>query len=195
MITPSVKQGLDTGRRQRYASALAGLWSGLSGTLARLEAIAAEPAGELGETALDELPALQYSLHRASELALGIAPPAGAEWSHAELRAALADARDATGDVVEALEAGGPEAAGALVHEWRGTLFRVRLARHHLAARPSTTVAPEEPVRAPPWPAVAGVLLVSLGAFAFTAGAVLALSPLWAAGLALVAGGFFAYRP
>ena len=36
----AVKQGLDTGRRQGYASALAGLWSGLGGTLTSLEAIA-----------------------------------------------------------------------------------------------------------------------------------------------------------
>jgi hypothetical protein len=36
---------------------------------------------------------------------------------------------------------------------------------------------------------------VTLGAFAFTAGAVVATWPLWAAGLALVAGGFFVYRP
>ena len=194
MIEPSVKQGLDTGRRQRYASALAGLWSGLSGTLARLEAIAGEPEYELDESALEELPGLQYSLHRASELALGIAPPAGAERSHAELRAALAEARDATGDIVEALEAGGPEAASGLVHEWRGALFRVRLARHVLASRPQPA-AVAEPARGFPWPALAGAAFVSLGAFAFTAGAVLGLWPLWAVGLALVAGGFFVYRP
>ena len=190
-----MKQGLDTGRRQRYASALAGLWSGLAGTLTRLEAIAGEPGAQLDEAALDELPSLQYSLHRASELTLGIAPPAGGETAHAELRAALADARDATGDVVEALESGASETALALAHEWRGALFRVRLARHRLATHPLPIPIPPEPSRGFPWPALAGALCVTLGAFAFTAGAVVATWPLWAGGLALVAGGFFVYRP
>jgi hypothetical protein len=37
--------------------------------------------------------------------------------------------------------------------------------------------------------------LVIAGAFLFTAGAVLAAWPVWAAGLALLAGGFVLYRP
>jgi hypothetical protein len=192
MIGAVVRQGVDTGKRQRYATALADLWSGLAGTLARLEAIADD---DLDEAALDELPSLQYSLHRASELAVGIVPPTGAEGAHAELRAALADARDATGDMAAALEEGGAGSALLLVHEWRGALFRVRLARHRLAARPAPVPAAPEPGRSVPWRALAGALCVTLGAFAFTVGAVVATWPLWAAGLALVAGGFFVYRP
>ena len=38
-------------------------------------------------------------------------------------------ARDATGEVVEAVDAWGAEAVEPLVYEWRGALFRVRLAR------------------------------------------------------------------
>jgi hypothetical protein len=38
-------------------------------------------------------------------------------------------------------------------------------------------------------------LLVVGGAFLFTAGAVLAAWPVWAAGLGLFAGGFVLYRP
>ena len=192
MIGAAVKQGLDTGRRQRYASALAGLWTGLAGTLARLEALAGD---EIDEASLEELPGLQYGLHRASELAVGISPPEGAEQAHAELRAALTDARDATGEVAAALEAGELDAAQALLPEWRGALFRVRLARHRLAVRPMPAPVAPEIDHGFPWPALAGALCVTLGAFAFTAGAVVATWPLWAAGLALVAGGFFVYRP
>jgi hypothetical protein len=194
MIAPSVKQGVDTGRRQCYASALADLWAGLAVTLARLEALA-DDAGEVDDDGLEELPRLQYALHRASELALGIVPPAGAETAHAELQTALAEARDATGDVVDALADGGAETASGLVHEWRGALFRVRLARHFLLARPVPPALPPERPRPFPWAPLAGAALVALGAFAFTSGAVLGLWPLWATGLALVAAGFVAYRP
>ena len=190
-----MKQGVDTGRRQRYASALADLWAGLVATLARLETLADDCGAEGDEETLDELPGLQYSLHRASELALGIVPPAGAEAAHAELRAALAEARDATGEVAGALADGDSDAVAALVHEWRGALFRVRLARHRLLARPAPVQLYQEPAPSFAWPALAGALLVALGALAFTSGAVLSLWPLWAAGLALVAGGFVAYRP
>jgi hypothetical protein len=189
-----VKQGVDTGRGQRYASALTELWAGLSGTLARLEALADDCGDDAGEEALEELPALQYSLHRASELALGIVPPAGAEAAHAELRAALAEARDATAEIVAAIADGEPEAASALVHEWRGALFRVRLARRRLLT-PLPVRLYREPESSFPWRALAGATLVAVGALSFTAGAVLSLWPLWAAGLALVAGGFVAYRP
>jgi hypothetical protein len=192
-----VKQGVDTGRRQRYASALADLWAGLAATLARLEALADDCADGADEEALDELPTLQYSLHRASELALGIVPPAGAETTHAELRAALAEARDATGEVAGALAEEDPDAVMALVHEWRGALFRVRLARHRLLSRPMPVQLYRAPAPEPsfPWRALAGALLVAVGALSFTSGAVLSLWPLWAAGLAFVAGGFVAYRP
>src|SRR5918912_1088567 len=98
---------------------MAGLWSDLSRTLARLEAIAGEPE-ERFEDALDTLPPLQYALHRTGELVVGVDPPPGAEVAHAELAAALADARDATAEVLDAVETGGAEAAGVLVHEWRG---------------------------------------------------------------------------
>src|SRR5207253_1874642 len=108
--------GVGTGQRHGYASALAGLWSDLSSTLARLEALAAEPE-ELDETAGEVLPGLQYSLHRASELAHGISPPAGAETAHAELAAALADARDVTAEVADVLDSAGGDAAAVLVHE------------------------------------------------------------------------------
>src|SRR5262249_55474347 len=98
-----LSQGLDTSQREGYATALAGLWSGLSRTLTRLEAAAADP-DDLDEATLERLPRLQYELHCASELAVGMEPPPGAETAHAELRAALADARDATAEVVDAVE-------------------------------------------------------------------------------------------
>src|SRR5438034_7064549 len=102
MIGP-LAQGVGSGQRQVYASELAGLWSDLSSTLAALEALAADPAERLDDAALELLPRLQYSLHRASELVVGLTPPVGAESAHAELAAALSDARDATAEVADAL--------------------------------------------------------------------------------------------
>ncbi|MER3488220.1 MAG: hypothetical protein C4307_05655, partial [Chloroflexota bacterium] len=62
MIAGRVARIETTGRRERYASALSGLWSnGLAFTLARLEAIAAFPEERLVEEA-EALPVLQYSL-------------------------------------------------------------------------------------------------------------------------------------
>ncbi len=189
-----MRQGLGTSERQGYATALAGLWSGLAGTLARLEAIAAEPEA-LNEDALEALPGLQYALHCAGELALGLDPPSGAETAHAELAAALADARDATGEVVEALESCGADAAGALVHEWRGALFRVRLARLRLSPRQELPLLPAGPDPATTRTALISTVLVVGGTVAFAGGAVAGLWAVWALGLALVAAGFLAYRP
>ena len=86
---------------------------------------------------------LQYRLHTAGERVYGLTPPAGAELVHAELWDALAGARDMTSEIAEALEEDGPEAVGPLVHEWRGALFRVRLARSRLTA-PRPPAEPEE---------------------------------------------------
>ena len=189
-----MRRGSATGERERYATALAGVWSDLSRTLARLEAIAAEP-DELGDEALERLPALQYSLHRASEMTAGIEPPLGEEGWHTELAAALADARDATAEVTEALDVAGQEAAAMLVLEWRGALFRVRLARHRLQGRPVLPAIDLDPPPRKPWPALVAALLVLTGAAAFTTGATLTMWPLWALGLTFVAAGFLAYRP
>lgn len=192
---PSLSAGTGIEPRERYAGAMAGLWSGLGRTLARLEAVAASPPERLAGAALGELPSLQYGLHAAGELALGIEPPPGAEIAHAELAAALADARDATAELVEAVESGGGEAAAALVHEWRGALFRVRLARLRLSARAEPPAAPAEPSMTRRYSPLAVTLLVLAGVAAFAAGARLAFWPAWAAGLAFVAAGLLAYRP
>src|SRR5262249_57546820 len=97
VVAPEVKGGL------QYASQVGELWSELSSTLARLEAIALAP--ELLDE--DETPGalrrLQYRLHLASESVLGLSPPAAAEHAHSELAEALAGARDATGDVAIAV--------------------------------------------------------------------------------------------
>jgi hypothetical protein len=189
-----VRRGLGIGERERYATALAGVWSDLSRTLARLEGIAADP-DELDQEAIEFLPALQYSLHRASELTAGITPPHGEEGWHMELAAALADARDVTAEVADALGVGAHDALTGLVLEWRGALFRVRLARHRLQGkRALPTVEPAREVRAP-WPALAATVLILAGAAAFTTGATMALWPVWALGLTFVAAGFLAYRP
>jgi hypothetical protein len=159
---------------------MAGFWSGLSRTLHGLETLAMDPHG-LDSDAAGPLRALQYRLHWSSELLAGVEPPPGARSAHAELADALVDARDATGEFADALDAG-EGAASALLLEWRGALFRVRLARVRVSVRPPR---PAVPVPGHDFPVAA----------AFTAGAVLVLWPVWALGLALVATGYLAYRP
>ena len=192
-----VRPTVGTGERQGYAAAMGGLWTDLSRALGRLEAIAADPLAELeDEDVLESLGVLQYALHTAGELAIGIEPPAEAEWAHHELAAALADARDATAEITEAAWTGGADTAVALVPEWRGSLFRVRLAQMRLAqTRPAVRRPVPEPPDSHDRAALVATVLVLVGTFVVTSGAVVGLWQLWAAGLALVAGGFVAYRP
>ncbi|HEX2110370.1 MAG TPA: hypothetical protein VHF67_02345 [Gaiellaceae bacterium] len=198
-----MERAVRTGDRHHYASAVADLWQRLGTALARLERVAEAPAERIALDAADELPSLQYSLHAGAELALGIRPPAGAEGVHAELIAALAHARDATSQVAGAIDDGDEDAVERLLPEWRGALFRVRLARlralerYPLELRDGEPVPPAPPQREPrtSLSAFAATGLVLLGALLFTAGAVLAAWPLWAAGLALFAGGFILFRP
>src|SRR5215216_3410954 len=92
-----------SGERRAYATAVADLWERLARALARLERLAEAPEERMGDDAAEELPHLQYSLHAGAELALGIDPPAGAEGIHDDLVAALAQARDATAEVAQAV--------------------------------------------------------------------------------------------
>ena len=205
MIARRMERTVGSGERRAYAAAVADLWERLGTALARLERIAEAPAEQLGEDVLDELPPLQYNLHAGAELAVGIAPPPGAEGAHAELVAALAQARDATADVGRAIDAGDPDLVERLLPEWRGALFRVRLARLRALERFPLAAPGEAPRRSPPAarapqrssPAltIAATVLVVAGALLFTGGAVLAAWPVWAAGLALFAGGFVLFRP
>lgn len=178
--------------RTRYAGTLAGRWARLSRTLAALDTVAADPA-RLDRDALELLPRLQYELHWASELLVGVDAPPGAGTAHRELGAALVDARDATAEVAEAIELGGREAAAALVPEWRGAIFRVRLARLRIAGARATSRSAAAPP-APPRGAAAASALVLAGAAGFAGGALLGVWPLWAAGLALIACALLAYR-
>jgi hypothetical protein len=182
MIEP-LRQSTGTRVARGYEGTMAGFWSGLSGTLRALETIAAD-GNRLGEDSLGPLRTLQYRLHWSSELLDGVRPPAGAREGHEELRDSLADARDATAEMVEAIEIGGQDAAAGLLFEWRGALFRVRLARMRLGVQPE----PDSAAGPPPYRAVAATGLAVLGAAAFLAGAVAIVWPLWTAGIALVAG-------
>jgi hypothetical protein len=188
----AVGHGVGTTERERYASALAGLWESLAFTLSRLEAVAADLRSL--DDACDRLPALQNRLHWAGELVAGIEPPSGAERAHAELSAALEHARDATGEVREVLETEGPVAAWLLVHEWRGALFGVRLARHRLALSAPPARPPRRERLSTPRSATLATLLVLAGTAAFTAGAVTVMWPIWALGLVLVAASFVAFE-
>ena len=186
-----------SGQREGYAAALTGLWKRLSWAITELESIAGDPAELFDEdSVLDRLPALQYALHAASELALGLRPPAGAEIAHAELAAALAGARDATAEIAEVLEHGGGIAAEPLLPEWRGALFRVRLARLRVATpKPLPAELETEPEPTARGDALAATILVLGGATVFATGATLQLWPVWALGLALFASGVLVYSP
>jgi len=180
---------------ERYAAEMGELWTELSHTLARLDRYAATPDRLDDARAEVSLNRLRYALHLASEHAYGVAPPPGAETAHAELRSSLAAARDATAEVAEALTDQGADAVEPLLPEWRGALFRVRLARLRLA----TPVPRQETLgdlrdESMTRPLVA-FLLALLGALSFVAGATLGLWPVWSAGALAVCASVLAYRP
>jgi hypothetical protein len=186
-----------TSTTERYSSAMAELWGGLSHSLSLLDRLAADPDSLANDDASARLQRLQYSLHVASEEAYGLDPPADAEPAHDELAWALGGARDATAEVAEALDEQGLDGVAPLLHEWRGALFRVRLARLRLAtpkATPEPIVVPEPQASELVRP-FAAVLLALLGALAFAIGAVLALWPVWAAGLIAASAAILVYRP
>ena len=192
------------GERLAYTAAVTDLWERVGTALTRLERIAESPSDDLVDAYVDELPGLQYSLHAGAELAIGIDAPPAAASLHAELVAALGEARDATAEVAYAIDNGDPETVEALLPEWRGTLFRVRLARLRVlersraAGRERAAAREDGPSRRPTRTGISALVATVLilgGAFLFTAGAVLVAWPVWAAGLALFAGGFVLYRP
>ncbi len=180
---------------ERYAEEMGELWTELARALDRLDRLAAEPERLEDEEAEVALSRLRYKLHLASEHAYGLDPPAGAESAHAELFAALASARDATAEVAEAAHDAGSDGVRPLLHEWRGSLFRLRLARLRLAV-PQTRRRPpaEQPDEGVARPLVAFLLALG-GALAFAAGATLGLWPVWVAGLIAVCASVVAYRP
>jgi hypothetical protein len=184
-----------TGSPDEYAEEMGELWTGLSRTLARLDRLAAEPDQIDDERAEISLARLRYALHLASEHTYGVAPPEGSESAHAELAAALAAARDATAEVAEAASEAGAEAVQPLLHEWRGALFRVRLARLRLAAPPPRRPLAELPAGDGIARPLVAFLLALAGAIAFVLGATLSVWPLWASGLVAVCASVLAYRP
>jgi hypothetical protein len=162
MIGPRVRQTLRTGSPRVYAAAMAGLWIDLQPTLARLDALAADADHLLDER--ETLPTLQYELHCAGELVSGLTPAHDAELVHADLAEALAEARELTAEIAEALTHGGHEAAAPLVWEWRGVLFRIRFARVRLERpRSAPAGAPDHELRSarPPVLAAAAVAIGS----------------------------------
>jgi hypothetical protein len=184
-----------TGTGDRYAVEMGGLWTGLSRALARLEMVAGEPARLDEVTAADALRRLQYALHLASEHAYGIVPPPASASAHAELADALACARDMTAEVAEAVELWGSEGVEGMLHEWRGALFRVRLARMRLASAPSAQPSPPPHDKERFGPPLVAFCLSLTGALALAGGATLGLWPIWVAGLLAVCGSLLAYRP
>jgi hypothetical protein len=184
-----------TGTEEMYAEELGELWTDLRRTLTRLDGVAADPDRlDEGDGAL-LLRRLQYALHVSFENVAGLTPPPGGETAHAELGAALAGARDATAEVAEAASLYGALGVEPLVHEWRGALFRVRLARLRLSPRrPTRAAATDEKGDGIARP-LAAFLLALVGAVAFVGGAATGLWPVWAAGLLAVCGSVLAFRP
>ena len=174
----SLKQIVRSGARESYEAAIAGVWTDLRTTLHRLEALAADPDEALArDDAPERLGGLQYSLHRSAELVTGLEPPLEAETAHGELAEALTDARDATAEIAYVLDVDDAEAAKPYVYEWRGALFRVRLAQLRLASPAPAATAPSgvhvRSVRRTllAWALVGILLLVALGLIAFALGA------------------------
>ncbi len=104
-------------------------------------------------------------------------------------------ARDATAEVAEAVAAWGAAGVEPLLPEWRGALFRVRLARLRLT--PPGQVAPTasaEDYEGPARPLLA-FLLALFGAVAFVGGAATGAWPVWSAGMLAVGASVVVYRP
>jgi hypothetical protein len=153
---------------------MAGLWIDLQLTLARLDSIAADTEQLVDDR--DVLPALQYELHCASERVSGLSPPQDAAAVHEELGEALAEARELTAEIAEALAHGGVDAAAPLVWEWRGVLFRIRFARvrlerPHSASMVTFEAAPAATTRPP----VVAAGAVAVGSAVVLAAALLGL--------------------
>ncbi|HEV2591166.1 MAG TPA: hypothetical protein VGU02_04665 [Gaiellaceae bacterium] len=188
--------GAITGSAQRYALGLGQLWPDVSRALTRLETIAGDPYAYAPEDVAEQLTHLQYRLHVAAESILGLRPPPGAESVHAELSDALECARDTTSEVAEAVADDGIDAFRFVLHEWRGALFRVRLARLRIA--PPAVPRPEpvaEVDQAEIGRPLMAFLLAVGGALAFAGGATFGEWPIWAAGMLAVVGGMLTYRP
>jgi hypothetical protein len=184
-----------TGTEQGYVLELGQLWPDADRALARLDTIAGDPYAVDVDALAEQLAHLRYRLHVAGEAVVGLHPPAGAETAHAELADALLCARDATAEVAEAVAEEGLDALRYLLHEWRGALFRVRLARLRLAPpAPRRAAADDEEPEPFARPLVAFLLALG-GALAVAGGATLGAWPLWLAGVLAVGGGMLSYRP
>ena len=82
-----------------------------------------------------------------------------------------------------------------LLYEWRGALFRVRLARLRLTPPGQVAqVAAAEDYEGPRRPLLA-FLLALFGAVAFVGGAATGTWPVWTAGMLAVGASVVAYRP
>jgi hypothetical protein len=191
-----LRSAAGTGRREGYSGALAELWGRLGLTMAELDALAATPAEELVDAAGPLLPRLQYELHAAGEAVLGLEPPPGSERAHADLAQALVNARDATAELLDAVEAGDLEGAAGMTYEWRGALFSVRLARLRLGAADRSAAFFERIEHRSPFrrTAFAAVLLAVLALAAMAASATAGLSPLVAGAVVLLAAAALAAR-
>jgi len=178
---------------ERYETQVGALWSGLSLTLARLEAVAGTPERLEEDHVAELLKGLQYRLHLAAESVVGLSPPADSEDAHGELSAALEGARDATAEVIAALEEAGLRTVELIVHEWRGALFRVRLAQLRLTGgrRDIPRLQPLPVFRAP----LTAFVLTAGGAAAFAYGAAVGPWPIWVLGMIAVCASLLGYRP
>lgn len=172
-----LKQIVGTGAQESYEAAIAGVWTDLRTTLNRLEALAADPDEALArDDAPERLGGLQYSLHRSAELVTGLEPPLEAETAHEELAEAITEARDATAEIAYVIDIDDAEAAKPYVYEWRGALFRVRLAQLRLAAPAPTAAVPSRTHEPSVGRSLLAWALVAAGAFALASGA---LSGIW----------------
>jgi hypothetical protein len=180
-IIQVMKQPVVVRGPEPYVAAILGLWRDLELTLDRLDELADVPAQQLEHEAPTDLARLQYRLHAASEAVLELAPPAEAMEAHRDLADALVGAREATAAVAGALEDGDP--LDGFQYEWRGALFRVRLARMELAREGRSGV------RRIPWTRVHGGALLATAVAAVAVGAHASAWSVVAAGVVAIAAG------
>ncbi|MBA3347622.1 MAG: hypothetical protein H0T13_03590 [Actinobacteria bacterium] len=167
-----------------YGAAVERLQRELIPTLRALDEIAADAA--LVDEHEEALTRLQYRLHTAAELVLGLASWPELEEAHGELYLALSVAQEETGGLVEALDDRSLAEAVALVWEWRVALFGARLALHRLTRQPRRRDAQTAAAAAEPRPSFVPVVLLAAGVAAVLGGALAELWPVWAVGLAVV---------
>ena len=148
---------------------------------------------EGAEQSLQAAPVLAARLVRAG---VGLVPPPGAETAHAELAAALLARARRNGRGRRSGPPGALPGVEPLLHEWRGALFRVRLARLRLTPPgAAAAVALGRRLRRTRRPLAAFLLALGRRRRVRRPAPPPGTWPVWAAGMLAVGASVVVYRP